>query len=107
MMGLLTDDGMSLGDGELDDNAEWERRFSIASVVCSSTVVLLVVPGVVLGFFLDTGDRQPVSGLAGIILRQRHSYAFLTRASLVLAPFTMFASILVLLAVLLGVMGRT
>jgi hypothetical protein len=107
--GSVTDDGtLPLEDDvEAEDDDDWERRFSIASVVCCSTVVLVVVPGVVLGCFLDTGDRQPVSGLAGIMLQQGRSYVFLRRASLVLAPFTMFAAILILLAVLLGVMGRT
>ena len=107
-MGLLTDDGMPLDDNvEAEEDDDWERRFSVASVVCCTTVVVLVLSGVVLGFFLDTGDRQAASGLAGIMFHQERSYAFLRRASLVLAPFTMFAAILVLLAVLLGVMGRT
>ena len=108
-MGFVTDDGLPLDDEDEveENNAEWEGRFRVASVACCTTVVLSLFSGIVSGLFLDTGGRQPSSGLPGMMFHQLRTYAFLTRASLVLGPFTMFAAILVLLAVLLAVLGRS
>ena len=108
MMGLVTDDGTPLDDGDADDDQDsaWERRFRIASLVCCAVVVLLIVNGIVSGFFLDLGTPQPRSGLLAGPFRHPGSLAFYERASIVLGSFSMFSAILVLLSVLLAVMGR-
>lgn len=106
MMGSVTDDGPPADDEAVDGDDAWESRFRIASVVCCAVVVLLIVNGIVSGFFLDVGGRQPPSGLLGLPFRHPNSYAFYARASIVLSSFSMFSAILVLLSVLLAVMGR-
>ena len=108
MMGPLTDDGMPIDDEDdvEDGNGEWERRFRVASVACCTAVILLIVNGLISGILIRTEPQRPPFAMHVPLPGLPHHFALYQKALVLLSGFGQLSAALLLLAVLLGVMGR-